>query len=260
MKNILRISLLLMLTQLNYAQSSLGNSVIPIKLDKSALSGVGLEKIDIKGEPEKDFYQKNLYKGEDLSVYIVSTESWVNKMENFPFDEFVYMYHGQAKITPIKGPTQTFYTGEYFFAPKGYTGDWEIISGKNLHYEFSVISTRRAEKPLDKVDNHHQLFDKALISGVDISLDTAGLYSKILQEGAELTICIKAEAPVVKNIVTPSKESVLHLLSGQITLTDQNKNVHLYQSGDFIIIPKGFMGEWLSEGHGLIKYLTIERS
>ena len=31
----------------------------PLLLDRSVLSGVGLQKIDLKDEPEKDFYQKN---------------------------------------------------------------------------------------------------------------------------------------------------------------------------------------------------------
>lgn len=260
MKNIHWIFLFLLSTQYIFAQTTIENIISPIKLDRETLSGVGLEKIDIKAEPEKDFYQKNLFRGDVLSVYVVSTASWTNKMDNFPFDEFVYMYHGQAKITPLDGPIQTFYTGDYFFAPKGFTGDWEIIAGENLHYEFSVISSKRAEKALDKVDNHHQLFDKELISGVDIRLDSEGRFSSLLQKGAELTIHLNAESPDTRSIVSPSKEAVIHILSGQLKLTDQNQVEQIFHSGDFLVLPKGFTGDWTSDGHGLMKYLIIEGS
>jgi len=66
----------------------------PFLLDKSTLSGVGLQKIDLKNEPEKIFHQKRLVRGDELSVYVVSTQSWVNKIEDYSFDEYIYMLHG----------------------------------------------------------------------------------------------------------------------------------------------------------------------
>ena len=234
------------------------DSLDPILLDKSVLSGVGLKKIDLKNEPEKDFYQKNLYQGEDISVYVVSTETWNNEFKNFWFDEFIYMYHGEVIVKPESGKTQLFHSGDYFFASKGFTGEWEIRAGDYLHYELSVITTKRADSSIISKNLDHQIFDKATLSGANIRLDNEGKYSKVLRKGVELTICLKAEKPN-KFDITNAKEKLIQILSGQITLTTSKSEITFY-SGDFFIIPKNMNGKWKSEGHGLIKYLTIEKT
>ena len=260
MKEIILFFICLLSINSSFSQSSSSKIIEPIVLNKSTLSGVGLQKINIEDEPDKDAYQKNLYRGSDLSVYVVSSESWTNKNDNYPFDEFVYMYHGQAKVKPKKGPKKVFNSGEYFFAPKGFTGTWKIIAGENLHYEISVIATQRSDQALNVKKNHHQLYDKELISGVDIKLNSKGKYDKLLQAGAELTIHLKAEAPREKDLSKPSKEFFIHILSGQLTLTDKNEKTYIFHTGDFLVIPKGFVGKWESDGHGMLKYLSIERS
>lgn len=251
---------LLILLSLSFSTSLFSQISKPILLDKSVLSGVGLEKVNIKDEPEKDFYQKNLYRGDDLSVYVVSTESWNNKMDNFPFDEFIYMYHGQAFVKPDHGQTQLFNTGDYFFAPKGYTGQWEILAGSNLHYEVSVITTRRADASKIKKKQSHFLLDNSKLSGVQINLEEDPTFTEVLIEGAELTISLSAEVPNKRKIEEPSKEKLIQLLAGQLQLTDANDNKQVFYTGDFVIIPKGFTGEWESAGHGIFKFLVVERT
>ncbi len=235
-------------------------TIKPIALDKSVLSGVGLKKIDLKDEPEKDFYQKRLFKGTDISVYVVSTETWNNKMNNFPFDEFVYMFHGEAIVKPKNGSSQLFHSGDFFFAPKGFTGEWEIIAGKNLHYELSVITNQRADSSLVRTDNLHKLFDRSKLSGVSIELDKDGRYFETLHKGLELTISLVAEKPMELNNDIPAKEKLVHLLSGQVTISDKNNQKQTFYTGDFFIIPKGFTGNFKSDGHGLVKYLIVEKT
>lgn len=243
--------------QNSFAQNDL---LKPILLDKSVLSGVGLKKIDFKNEPEKDFYQKQLYRGEDISIYVVSTETWNNKMKNFPFDEFIYMFHGEALVKPQNGRTQLFQTGDYFFAPKGYTGEWEIRAGDYLHYELSVIASKRADSTAIQKGANHQLFDRSTLSGASIALDEKGQFSQTLEQGAELTIRLKAEAPTAREINEPEKEKLIRILSGQLTIASQDDSKQIFYAGDFFVLPKGFIGEWKSEGHGLVKYLTVEKT
>lgn len=233
-------------------------TIRPLLLDKSVLSGVGLQKIDIKDEPEKDFFQKQLYRGQDISIYVVSTETWNNKMENFPFDEFIYMYHGEAIVKPKKGQAQIFYTGDYFFAPKGYTGEWEIKAGTNFHYELSVIATRRSRE-VDSTASH-LLFNRSKLSAAHIEFDAKGQYEELLQPGVELSIHLKAEKPQSKKLSDPGNEMMIHLLSGQLELIDSDGEKQIFYSGDFFVLPKGFTGDWKSEGHGIIKYLTVQRT
>jgi len=231
-----------------------------ILLDKSVLAGVGLEKIDLKDEPEKDFYQKQLFRGEDISVYVVSTQTWNNTMDDFPFDEFIYMFHGEAVVKPKVGPTQLFYSGDYFFAPKGYTGQWDIKAGENLHYELSVIATKRSDSATIKPGAQHKLFSPSLLSGTSIVLDEAGEFRQLIERGAELTIELKAAKSQTKYIVNDAREQMIHLLSGAIEITNADDTTQSFYAGDFFIIPKGFSGPWELEGHGLVKYLAVSRT
>ena len=235
------------------------NVLKPILLDKTALSGIGLRKIDLKDTPQKNFFQKNLYRGTDLSVYIVSSQSWKSKMENFGFDEFIYMLNGQARVKPQKGKAQQFYTGDYFFCPKGFTGDWDIQAGENHHYELSVITTQRADSTRKSEMLTHQLLDKSELSGVGIQLGTQGLYKTNLAKGVELTINLMAEEPRKKNIQN-AKEQLVCLLSGQVSISDTNEDIQKFYTGDFLLIPKDFDGMWESNGHGLVKYISVQKT
>ncbi|MEM8899894.1 MAG: cupin domain-containing protein [Bacteroidota bacterium] len=238
------------------AQSDL---TAPMLLDKATLSGVGLDTIKLKNEPERGFYQRNLYRGEDLSVYVVSSQSWVGKMDNFSIDEFIYLYHGKALVRPEEGGEAIFHTGDFFFVHKGYTGEWEISAGPTNHYELSVITTARATPPESPKLPAPIMLDKDKISGIDITFDENGLYEEILQEGIELTISVQAETPRTKKIENGT-EQLICLLSGQLTFMAEGGEPTKYYSGDFILFPKGINGEWTSEGHGLVKYISVQKS
>lgn len=232
----------------------------PLMLDKAVLSGVGLKRIKLKDDPEKIFHQKMLYRGDDISVFVVSTESWNNEFSNFWFDEFVYMFHGEAIVKPKMGQAQIFYSGDYFFAPKGYTGSWEIRAGENLHYELSVITTKRADSTYVSQDLSHQLFSRSRLSGAQISFDRSENQAEVLRKGVELTVSLMAEKPGSRELNEPFKEAMIQLLSGQITLIDAEGAEYDFYAGDFFVIPKGFKGGWRSSGHGIIKYLQVEKT
>jgi len=53
---------------------------------------------------------------------------------------------------------------------------------------------------------------------------------------------------------------MVQVLSGQITLTDKSGEEQVFYARDFFIIQKGFVGQMKKEGHGLVKYLTVEQT
>jgi uncharacterized cupin superfamily protein len=241
-------------------QTVTNNPLQPILLDKSALSGVDLRKIDLKKEPEKDFYQRSLYRGEDISVYVVSTETWNNEIENYAFDEYVYLLHGQSIVKPTVGASKIFSYGDHFFMPKNFKGEWEIHAGENLHYELSVITTRRTDSTTISDDVSYQAIDHSLLSGNQISFKEDEGYVELIRRGVELQITLTAEKPREKVFQEPMKEQLIHLLSGSILFIDSEKETHQYYTGDFFVIPKNLTGTWISKGHGLVKYLVIEKT
>lgn len=229
----------------------------PILVSKETLSGIGLKQIQLKDQPERDFFQKNLFRGKELSLYVVSSESWTAKMDNFSIDEYIYILNGKARVKPDGGDDQYVQVGEHCFAPKGFTGEWEILAGDHYHYELSVISTQRADSVSLSRNMIPHLLDKDQLSGVHIDFGENGLYEQVLVRGDELTLAIKAEKPRIQE-VQHDKEYIISLLSGQLTLYTHGKDKQVFYSGDVIILPKGYTGTWESNGHGLIKYLVIE--
>ncbi len=241
------------------AQTDTSNFIKPILIDKSVLSGVGLKKIDLKDEPEKDFYQKKLFGGDDISVFVVSTNSWNNKIDEYAFDEYVYLIHGQSIVKPKTGNAQIFNVGDHLFVPKGFEGEWEIRAGSNLHYELAVITSRRTDSTVTLENINHNGLSRSKLSGCQIVFEN-GKYEELLHKGVELEITLKAEIPDVKwAYKTAEKDKMIHILSGQLLITDQKDNAYIFYTGDFVVFPKGFRGNWKSEGHGMIKYLVVEK-
>ncbi|WP_171036946.1 cupin domain-containing protein [Maribacter algarum] len=258
-----QLTTLLFLTCLSFsvleAQEAKEN-VSPISFDKSVLSGVGLEKIDLKDEPEKDFYQKRLYWGKELGVFVVGTETWTNTITNYPFDEFIYMYNGEALVKPMVGNSQIFYSGEYFFAPKGFQGEWEVKGNNQIHYELSVITTVRADSSKVIKNSSHKRFKKSILSGNSIHLNQDGFYEEVLEKGAELTIKLIGEKLGERPIRTTEKEQMIHILAGQVNITNVGAEQFTYYAGDFFLIPRGLSGTWKNDGHNLVKYLSVEQT
>lgn len=232
----------------------------PIHISKSTLSGVGLKKVNLKDQPGREFFQKNLFRGKDLSVYVVSSESWKAPVTNFPFDEYVYMLNGNASVTDSLGTNYTFNSFDHFFAPKGLTGEWEILAADNYHYELSVIATRRSAGNLKSKKLSPQLLDRKKLSGAVISLGKEGTYEEVLVSGDELKITIKAEAPRETRIEQSLKEQIIRVLSGQISIEDASGDSQTFFTGESFIVPQGVIGIWKSEGHGIVKYLCVEKA
>jgi len=245
--------------QLDDAEKSDKEVVKPILLDKSVLSGVGLQPIKLKDTPERKFFQKRLYGGKEISVYVVSSESWTVPFEKFWFDEFIYIFNGKARVG-ANGKDYHFDTGEYFFAPKGFPGEWEVKAGEHLHYELSVISNKRADSTAVSRYSSPMALDKSVLSGTAIKLNEQGLYEAILADGIELTIKLKAEAPRSLKLEKAPKEQLICVLSGQLILKDNSGAESRYFSGDYFVIPPNFTGAWKSEGHSLVKYICVYKT
>ncbi len=257
MKTLITKFVFLLFINLTFGQSK---TIAPLALDRAVLSGLELKKIDLKEEPEKDFYQKMLFNGKDIMVFIVSTETWNNKIEDYAFDEYVYLLHGQSIVKPKDGNAKIFNYGDHFFIPKNFKGEWEINAGENLHYELSVISKNRSDSSFVSKNLSYSEVNRGEMSGAHISLDGPDAYKEIIREGVELTVSLNAEKPSSKTFDKNTKEKLIHLLSGAISFTDLELNEHTFYTGDFFVIPKGLEGTWKSDGHGLIKYLIIEKS
>ncbi|MFK7922721.1 MAG: cupin domain-containing protein [Bacteroidia bacterium] len=241
------------------AQSEQKKVIRPLSLDQAVLSGVGLKAIKNKQEPERKFFQKNLYRGPEISVYIVSSETWASKMNNFGIDEFLYVLNGRAHISPPGLAERFFETGDYFFAHRGYTGTWETQG--DYYYELSVITTRRADSSEQLTGLLPSPLDQAKLSGFDLTLidstDGVERYRDVLATGIELSVSIEAETPHERKIAKPLPEQLIGVLAGLITITASDGESTTYFAGDWFVLPQGFSGIWESKGHRLCRTLRV---
>ena len=254
------ISIFFILGLLFHSQAQESQIIKPILLDKEALSGVGLQKVEQKNSPERDFFQKRLYGGREISVYIVSSESWTAPFDAFWFDEFIYILHGKGVVHLENEEALFFNSGEYFFAPKGFSGKWEVQAGDNYHYELSVITNRRADSTKVSELKTPIHLDRSILSGTEISFDESELYSEVLADGIELDVRLCAEQPRSLEMSTSGKEQLICIQSGMINITDTSGEIHTFYTGDNFVLPHGFTGHWKSQGHSIVKYISVSAS
>jgi len=234
-----------------------GLIIEPFTIDDKYLSGMDIPKSILKADPERDYYQKRIYKGSELSVYILSSETTLNEISNFPFDEFVYYINGRADVEAKNSDSMTFYSGDYFFVPKGYSGNWTNNGGNKLHLELSVISNKRADSTKQSIAKKPFLLDRELMSGIGLTKYDSTKYKNVLYSGVELDVLTESEVPNKREINKSEKEIFVHILTGSLTVHPQDGEPQTYLKGDFFILPIGFSGIWEINGKRLLRTLKV---
>lgn len=234
--------------------------VEPILMDKLALSGLGLKQVTSSADPERVLFQKRLYHGEEISVYIVASETKTAHWENYGLEEFIYVFNGRARLHPMNADQQYFYPGDFFIVPKGYSGEWETQGGATFYYELSVIANDRSTIPSPNkmpVGMH-----KAKIAGIDLTPmgNKENEYYDVLHQGKDLIITTHSEKPTFLSSFTCDTEQLIYVIAGAVTLQTKEGEQFTYYTGDFFVLPKEFKGSWKSEGHELFRTLRVQKA
>jgi len=228
-----------------------------IRLDNSAISGIGLKPVKNKNQPDRRLFQKRLIRGNDLSVYVVSSETATAQQENYAMEEFICLTNGQSRMNPTNGKEVIFDKGDSFIAPKGFTGEWETIGGDEFLIELSIITTKRIDGQVDPDKTLPYLIDKRKRSGVGISQIEDGSYLDILYEGIELKVTVEGHETGIVNHNTPMQEQVIEVLSGKVSITPKDGSTDDFLVGDYFMIPEDFMGSFEYVGHGVVRTMHV---
>ena len=228
----------------------------PILIGKDELSGLDIPKFKLKDHPDRDYYQKMFYVGEELMVFILASETANNKIESFPLEEFVYFANGKADIEMKDGGKINFLAGDYIFVPKGFAANWKNI-GNKYHLELSVISRKRSDKEAVSKIKKPLLLDREVLAGIGLTKDSKTTYKNTLYSGLELEINVEAEESTEKEITKLEREQVINVLAGKVTITPKNAEPQTFYMGDFFILSKNFTGKWQSTGANLFRALRI---
>lgn len=232
----------------------------PVGIDRELLSGLDIPKIELKAYPEREFFQKQVHRGNELSVFILSSETAKNTFDSFPLEEFVYFLSGRADITPADSTAYSFFPGDYIIVPKGFKGDWTNNGGPRYHLELSVISNKRSDTGVTSVANKPFVLDRNTIAGTEMIQTTEHHYVEEIYAGVELEIKQVWEVPMEHKISHLEKEQFIHILSGKLVLISSSGREHTFYAGDFFILPETFTGTWKSYGADLFRTLRITQN
>jgi len=114
----------------------------PLLIDRSKLSGIGLDKRVWERNPEREVYTTRMHKGDELTVAIVAGAAAKTEFTKAAPEEFVYVVNGSATLTPLGGKPQTFYAGDFFIVPEGFQGTWET-RGHHLYRELIAVASKK---------------------------------------------------------------------------------------------------------------------
>ncbi|MEO9482751.1 MAG: cupin domain-containing protein [Ekhidna sp.] len=221
-----------------------------IKISKELLAGEGLSAIK-QEDPERRFFQKRVYNGTDLAVYMVAIGSGItNEFESFPMEEFIFWKNGKALVEPINEEAFPIFAGDYFIQAKGFQGKWNFIGDGELHLELSVIARNRSASSGPSPISKALVIDRDLLSGVS--------NKKEIYTGVELTVNMLTAGKLEFEGTT--KERMLHIVNGVITITQSGEEPIKCYPGEFIILREGFEGRWESQSLQPLRILEIYRS
>ena len=92
---------------------------------------------------------KSVFEGDIVSVVFESGPA-VLKVEDFWYDEFIYILAGELVLTGADdGVAHTFGTGDHLVLPKGWSGTWEMVG--DTYRELIVVETQTYLKSLEEL-------------------------------------------------------------------------------------------------------------
>lgn len=110
----------------------------PTLIDRSNMSGFGLESFVFGPQPDLEANRKTMHDGAELAISILEVESNSGEFTDMA-EEFVYVVSGSATLTAVGGEPQTFYKGDMFVVPEGWSGTW-AVEGNHLYRELIAVA------------------------------------------------------------------------------------------------------------------------
>lgn len=234
----------------------------PILIEKETYSGLHLKRVTNPSDPERILFQKMLYSGEEIMVFVVASETKTAVWKDYGMEEFIHVLNGRARLNPDGAEERYYRTGDSFIAPKGYNGEWETQGGEQYFYELSVIKRRGSIDSLPPGNRIPVGVDPDLLSGIGITkMDSSHeAYRDDLYRGVQLDMTLHAEAARTIDITGDQKEQLVQIVAGTLTLTESDGEQQTFYKDDWFILPRGYTGQWESKGHHLLRYLSVTRA
>ena len=250
MKKVLYFALLLSFSMLK-AQ----DIIPPATLDKTILSGVGLQRVKPGwAPPERQLHTTPVFSGDDLGIYVTTSNTAFMDWKNYAIDEFVYVLNGKAEVTPLEGEKQTFQKGDFFLVPKGFTGRWKTIETSGDFMEIAIYTKPRAPEISESIAKVPYAFSKSIQSPTELNS------SKTIFKGDELLVSVLTQEKGASQKVKLDTDEFGFILNGMLKVIDRTGKETHYFSGESYVLPKNFEGTLEFDGLDTFKAITVTSS
>ncbi len=178
----------------------------------------------------------------------------VSKPGPYDVNEFMMVLQGSITIEHDNGATDTIRAGESFVLAKGTPLSWKQ-TGDVL--KFWVIFEDASGEELADKDKVLRRIDPSVALDPVGEQDTSRYVGEVPEQGIKI-LFQDATGQMITGVWQTSemhtrpapfpRNELMHILEGEVTITDGSGHAETYRAGDTFMVPKGMIYQWDSKG------------
>jgi uncharacterized cupin superfamily protein len=242
-------------------QLKMNNKLGVIRLEPQGPSGIGLVDMELE---QGDFQsplpeqQIHVYFEDEvlgLSVGVWTTTTMQEAFGPYPGDEFMWVLEGQAKMVDSDKNETLVKPGQSFCVRNGIPISWKQEGFLRKFY----ITLAQPNTPLPEIDsadggvmvlNADQLSDGLVtlehtepfvIEAGDPTQRDSPLFTN---DSSTMFVGLWDSTPFESEMRPFPSHEFVQLLEGEVSITEENGETHLFKAGDAFFIPKGTVCQW----------------
>jgi uncharacterized cupin superfamily protein len=173
------------------------------------------------------------------------------KMGPYPFHEFMILLEGAVTIREPGGKETTIKAGESFILPKGLVCQWHQTGYVRKFYVIFEDPSGTAPKDpaalqVLKIDTNHGLGPSPSPAPELLLSESPTQYGRNWFEDPteQWTTGVWGSTPYRRKAIPFPRHELMHLLEGEVTLTDPDLGAQTFKAGDTFFVPLGANVEW----------------
>ena len=232
-----------------------------VKFDRSGPAGSGLTQWEeipqsalVAGKPVQSGHNYFTDETGNLTAGVWHCTPFTAKSSPYDVNEFMLVLDGSVTIVHENGDEQTIKAGQSFVIPKGTPCAWK--QSEDI-LKFYVIFNDPSGEALDggdlKVRRPDVADDLAPVGEQDTSRYIGGVPEQTLKvyfqdATKQMTVGIWTTTEMHTKPAPFARNELMHILEGEVTLTDGQGKKTTYKAGDTFLVPKGITYQWDSTG------------
>jgi len=199
-----------------------------------------------------------------LSVGVWDCTPMTTVLEPYSVNEFMVVLEGAVTIVQADGAAETFKAGDCFVIPKGLPCSWQQT--EYIRKFYVIFDDPSGAVPADpdtlgvvRVNLHHALppigeQDTARYVGAVPDQHLANVFE---DASGQFNVGLWDTTDMHTRPLPFGRNELMHLLEGEVTLTNGDGERHTFHAGQTFLVPKGISYQWDSKGYVRKVYCTF---